>query len=104
MSGFAPSVSAAYGRFVLRRMSGARALLAQVDSMSRGFVPMPLHTAVYVAQAWAELGESGQVVRWLEKYDRPGDLHFQLHLRCDPPFDRIRGKSDYAPLRLGGGC
>ena len=82
----------------------ARALLAQVDSMSRGFVPMPLHTAVYVAQAWAELGESGQVVRRLDKYDRPGDLHFQLHLRCDPPFDRIRGKSDYAPLRLGGGC
>ena len=81
----------------------ARALLAQVDSMSRSFVPMPLHTAVYVAQAWSELGDPGPVVRWLEKYDRPRDLHFQLHLRCDPPFDRIRAKSGYAALLLPGG-
>ena len=81
----------------------ARELLALVDSMSRSFVPMPLHTAVYVAQAWAELGDPGPVVRWLEKYDRPRDLHFQLHLRCDPPFDRIRAKSGYAALLLPGG-
>jgi len=81
----------------------ARALLAQVDSMSRGFIPMPLHTAVYVAEAWAELGEPGPAVRWLEKYDRPRDLHFKLHLRCDPPFDRIRARSDFAALVLGGG-
>jgi len=87
-------------RRVALKILHPEALLAQVDSMSRSFVPMPLHTAVYVAQAWADLGDAGRAVQWLEKYERSRDLHFQLHLRCDPSFARIAGAVGYRALLL----
>jgi tetratricopeptide (TPR) repeat protein len=71
------------------RAVSARSELRVADSLASTFVPVPLHTAVYVAHAYAALGDADRAIRWLGSYAPRGDLHFQLHLRCDPSFDPI---------------
>jgi hypothetical protein len=39
-----------------------------------------------MAQAYAARGDGDRALDWLRRYATPADLHFQLHLRCDPPF------------------
>ena len=63
----------------------ARALLQQAESLAQAYTPALLHTAVYMAQAYAALGDRDRAIGWLEQYAPSADLHFQLHLRCDPP-------------------
>ena len=82
------------------RLREARAILHQADSLGSAYSPTPLHTAVYVAQAYAGLGETGRAVAWLSRYHPQGDLHFQLHLRCDPPFAPIAGDRRFRQLLL----
>jgi Tfp pilus assembly protein PilF len=79
---------------------GARATLRQVDSTAANYTPTPLHTSVYLAQAYAALGEVDRAVFWLERYLPAEDLHFQLHLRCDPPFDPIAHDRRFQALLL----
>lgn len=73
-----------------RRPSQARALLQRADSLAVAYMPVPLHTAVYMSHAYAALNEVDRAVRWIEAYEPRADVHFQLHLRCDAPFDVIR--------------
>lgn len=80
------------------RRPEARAVLRRADSLAVAYVPTPLHTAVYLAQAYAALGEVDRAVQWLTRYKPRRDLHFQLHLRCDPPFDPIRGDQRFRSL------
>ena len=79
----------------------ARALLRQTEASAAGFVPPPLHTVVYRAQAYAALGDVRQAIHWLSRYEPRRDLHFQLHLRCDPPFDAIAGDRAFQALLMG---
>lgn len=61
----------------------------------------PIDTALSgssAAAVYAALGASDRAVEWLERYQPRGDLHFQLHLRCDPPFDAIKGDRRYQSL------
>ena len=82
------------------RRTEARATLREADSIGTAYTPVPLHTAVYVAQAYAELGEADKALTWLTRYQPRRDLHFQLHLRCDPPFDLIAGDPRFQALLI----
>jgi len=42
-----------------------------------------------MAHAYAALGEKAKALAWLRRYDVRRDQHFQMHLRCDPPFDPL---------------
>jgi tetratricopeptide (TPR) repeat protein len=78
----------------------ARGLLQRAESLAATYAPTPLHTAVYLAEAHAGLGDAEGAIAWLERY-RPGaDLHFQLHLRCDPPFEPIENDPRFRSLLL----
>ena len=80
------------------RGAEARAMLRTADSIGAAYLPLPLHTAVYVAQAHAALGDVEGALSWLARYQPRRDLHFQLHLRCDPPFDPIKGSERFQSL------
>lgn len=107
-------VNALAGRALVDARAGrrpeARADLHRVDSLAAVYVPFPLHTAVSLAQVYAALGEVDRAVQWLTRYATRRDLHFQLHLRCDPPFDPIRGDQRFRSLLIspapppGRGC
>jgi tRNA A-37 threonylcarbamoyl transferase component Bud32/tetratricopeptide (TPR) repeat protein len=45
-----------------------------------------LHTAVYLAEAKAAVGDIDGALKSLGRYGTPRDMHFQLHLRCSPTF------------------
>ena len=68
------------------RTAEARALLRQAEAAAAPY-RNALHTDVFLAQVHAALGDATQAVDWLRRYEPPEDLHFQLHLRCDVPFD-----------------
>jgi len=86
-------VNALVGRAQVEANAGfageARRYLAQAESLARAFHPAPLHTAVYFAGVYARLGDREHALRWLRAYTPREDLHFQLHLRCDPPLDLL---------------
>jgi len=92
------------------RLDEARLLLAQADSIASTYNPAPLHTAVYLAQAYGALGDADRALAWLLRFAPRQNLHFQLHLRCDPPFDPIAGDPRFRALLLqprppaGQGC
>ena len=85
----------------------AREILRRADSLGAGYSPTPLHTALYLAIAHASVGDAAGAVAWLRRYAPTEDLHFQLHLRCDPPLDRLRGDSGFRAIldtTVPGGC
>ncbi len=85
----------------------AREVLRRADSLGAGYSPTPLHTALYLAIAHASVGDAAGAVGWLRRYAPTEDLHFQLHLRCDPPLDRLRGDSGFRAIldtTVPGGC
>ncbi len=81
-----------------RDFSKARSTLRLADSLARTYSPTPSHTAVYVAHAYAALGDVKRAVWWLARYPTQRDLHFQLHLRCDPPFAAIASDPRFRSL------
>ena len=82
------------------RRERARALLHDVDSLASTYDPVPVHTAVFVAEAHVAAGEFDRAMTWLNRYSPSGDLHFQLHLRCDPSLDPIAGDKRFRALLL----
>jgi tetratricopeptide (TPR) repeat protein len=77
------------GRAVAEARAGhraeARATVRQADSLASRYSPTPLHTAIYLGQAYAQLGDVERALSWLTRYPTRQDLHFQMHLRCEPP-------------------
>ena len=53
-----------------------------------------------LAQAYAGLGDADHAIAWLRRYTPRNDLHFQLHLRCDPPFAPIETDPRFRSLLL----
>ena len=80
------------------RRSEARALLTRAESLATKFSPTALHTAVYLAQSYAALGDADHAIAWLRQYTPTADTHFQLHMRCDPPFDAIANDPRFRSL------
>jgi hypothetical protein len=76
----------------------ARQILGSADSVGLIYSPTLLHSATYLAGAHAAVGDASGAIAWLRRYSPAGDLHFQLHLRCDPTFDRLRGDSGFRAL------
>jgi tetratricopeptide (TPR) repeat protein len=107
-------VNALAGRALVEAREGgrdrARATLERVDSTAERYTRPPAHTVVYLAQAFAALGDLGRALGWLERYEPVEDTHFQLHLRCDPPFDPIADEPRFRRLLVrprppsGRGC
>jgi tetratricopeptide (TPR) repeat protein len=64
----------------------AKVILQRAESLAASYDPLPLHTAVNIAQVYAALGETERSVGVLRRYSPARDQHFQFHLRCDPPF------------------
>jgi serine/threonine protein kinase/Tfp pilus assembly protein PilF len=89
---------AAFAEARAGRGSAARARLHEAELKAKAFSPTPLHTAVYMAQAYAALGEAEHAVEWLARFQPRAHMHFQLHLRCDPPFDSIRSDQRFRSL------
>jgi tetratricopeptide (TPR) repeat protein len=67
----------------------ARGVMQRADSVAATFIPTQGHAAIYLAIGYAALGEKSKALKWLRSYDVRRDQHFQMHLRCDPPFDAI---------------
>jgi Tfp pilus assembly protein PilF len=88
----------------------AKATLQQADSIGLQYTPVNAHTAVYLAQGYAAAAQPDSAIRWLERYSPVEDLHFQTHLRCDPPLDPIRRDRRFQallrrpPSLQGTGC
>ena len=94
-------VNALAGRAMAEVRAGnqaeARRVLAEAESLATSYVPTPLHTAVYMAQAYAGL-DKVRAIAWLRRYQPAADLHYQHHLRCDPPLDPVRSDSAFQSL------
>lgn len=92
------------------RQSRARTLLRQAESLAAGYTPVPHHIAIWLSQAHAALGQAERALEWIAQYEPRADLHFQLHLRCDAPFDAIRGDPRFQSVLIpvsretGSGC
>jgi tetratricopeptide (TPR) repeat protein len=88
----------------------AQAMLAAAESLATAYSPPDLHNAVYMSQAYLGMAEPDRALAWLERYKPRADLHFQFHLRCDPPFDPIAADPRFSALLtrprppLGRGC
>jgi tetratricopeptide (TPR) repeat protein len=78
----------------------AARLLLEAESLQAEYVPMPPHTAVYLAHALAALGHTEAAIERLGQVAPRDDLHYQLHLRCDPPLDRIAADPRFQRLLI----
>ena len=76
----------------------ARRFLREADALAAGYVPIPAHSAVYLAHAHAAAGNADAAIKWLARVSPREDLHFQLHLRCDPPFDPLTTDARFQAL------
>jgi len=94
------------GRAVAEARAGhraeARATVRQADSLASRYSPTPLHTAIYLGQAYAQLGDVERALSWLTRYPTRQDLHFQMHLRCEPPLAVLEKEPRYRALLLAG--
>ena len=84
------------------RSAEARVTLREADSLASHFVPTSLHTAVFVAQAYAQLGDADRALSWLARYPTHEDLHYQLHLRCDAALAPLANDARYRALLRPG--
>jgi Tfp pilus assembly protein PilF len=84
----------------LGRRDHARRMLRGLDSAATRYDPPPVHLVVFMAQAYAAVGDADGAMRWLGRYAPSGDVHFQLHLRCDPSFDPIAADPRFRALLL----
>ena len=76
----------------------ARAELLGAEVLSGAFVPTPGHTAVYLAEVQAAVGDIGRALKTLGSYGTRRDMHFQLHLRCSPTFAPLERDSTFRAM------
>ena len=91
LSGFV-ALAAAAGDTV-----GARRLVAEAKTRGDSLA-LDVHNAVNIAASYAALGDVKRALRWLERFRPVRDLHFQLHLRRDPPLDPLRREPRFQAL------
>jgi len=94
------------GRAYVEARSGdtlrARATQRLIDSLTSSYPTTSLHLAVDAAKSYAALGDVDGALAWLRKYPVPRDLHFQLHLRCEPPLAVLARDARFRALLLAG--
>jgi cytochrome c-type biogenesis protein CcmH/NrfG len=82
------------------RRERARELLRAADSLASRYDPVPVHTALFLAEAHAAAGDADRAISWLSRYSPSADLHFQLDLRCDPAFDPLAHDKRFLALLI----
>jgi len=75
----------------------ARRLVAEAKTRTDSLA-LDVHNAVNIAASYVALGDVERALRWLERYRPIRDLHFQLHLRRDPPLDPLRREPRFQAL------
>jgi len=81
-------------------LATARATVRDVDSLVKPYMPPVTHTAVWVAEAHASIGDVDGALWWLRQYPNRADLHYQVHLRCDAPFEKLSDNAEFKALLL----
>jgi tetratricopeptide (TPR) repeat protein len=76
-----------------------KSLLQRADSVAAGSGPPTLHMVIYLAAAHAVAGDRAGAVDWLRRFEPSRNLHFQLHLRCDPLLDVLARDPGFRALR-----
>jgi tetratricopeptide (TPR) repeat protein len=84
------------------RPAQARETMRQADSLASLITPTSLHTAVYLALTYAELGDADRAMAWLTRYETRDDIHYQLHLRCEPSLAAMEKDARFRALLLPG--
>ncbi len=84
------------------RVADARVMIHEADSVASRFSPTPLHTALLLGRAYGQLGEVDRALAWLTRYTERDNLHYQLHLRCEPPLSVLGTDARYRALLLPG--
>ena len=79
-----------------RNMALADLLTAEV--LAGSFVPLPPHTAIWLAEVHAALGNVSGALAALGMYQPTRDTHVQLHLRCSPTFAPLERDSAFQAL------
>jgi tetratricopeptide (TPR) repeat protein len=102
-----PEVVLAYaGEAFVEARSGdtarARATQRIIDSLTASYTTVSLHVAEDAAKSYAALGDVDGALKWLARYSVPRDLHFQLHLRCEPPLAVLARDARFRALLLPG--
>jgi tetratricopeptide (TPR) repeat protein/tRNA A-37 threonylcarbamoyl transferase component Bud32 len=88
----------------------ARRVLHRADTLAARLRPLTSHPITWLSEAYVRLGQTDRALRLLREYQPVRDLHFQLHLRCDPPFDAMRTDARFRALLVreapapGKGC
>jgi len=75
-------------------------LLRRIETMANAYRPAPLHSAVFIAQAYGALGDRTRALEWLRSYTPSSDLHFQVHLRCDPALVALSDEPRFRAMLL----
>jgi len=78
----------------------AMVVLLSAEVYSGIYQPTPPHTAIYLAEVQAALGDVPKAIRSLGLYSTPRDGHFQLHLRCSPTFAPLEKDSAFRALLI----
>ena len=82
--------------------AAARATQRIVDSLTAPYPRVSLHVAADAAKSYAALGDVDGALQWLARYPVPRDLHFQLHLRCEPPLAVLARDARFRAMLLPG--
>lgn len=80
------------------RKSEALVRLKEAESEAGAYSPPTLHPVVFIAEAYAQAGEPDHALSWLARYRPRESVHFQAHLRYDPPFEPLRADPRFKAL------
>jgi hypothetical protein len=75
----------------------ARALLARAIALTDSVRPGS-HAVISLAIGYTALGDPSRAIVWLRRHHPASDLHFQLHLRHEPPLDPLRNDPRFTAL------
>jgi len=73
-------------------LAAARNYVARATSLADSANPTT-HEAVLIGEALAAVGDTARAIRWIAAYQPRGNLHFQLHLKRDPPLRWLRARA-----------
>ena len=79
----------ALAQAVAQKRADARVNVAQAESLLVAYTPLPPHPPLFIAQVYAALGDRDRAIRELQRFKPLNHSHYQLHLRCDPPFEPL---------------
>jgi serine/threonine protein kinase len=71
-------------------LSSARSYAIRAAALADSTNPTK-HEAPYIGAAFAAIGDTARAIKWIAAFHPREDLHFQLHLKRDPPLNWLHG-------------